>query len=104
MPSSERDETVKATMEKAGDAAVQKPRQVEIPPTIAVRQLAEMLDVTPVDAIKQLMRAGVMANINQVIDFKTASAVAAGFGVEAKLRHRTAAKAGRTAELKKPAR
>jgi translation initiation factor IF-2 len=88
-------------MEKAGDAAVQKPRQVEIPPTIAVRQLAEMLDVTPVDAIKQLMRAGVMANINQVIDFKTASTVAAGFGVEAKLRHRPAAKAGRTAELKK---
>ena len=101
MPSSERDETVKTTMEKAGDAAVQKPRQVEIPPTIAVRQLAEMLAVTPVDAIKQLMRAGVMANINQVIDFKTASAVAAGFGVEAKLRHRPAAKAGRTAELKK---
>lgn len=101
MPSSERDETVKTTMEKAGDAAVQKPRQIEIPPTIAVRQLAEMLDVTPVDAIKQLMRAGVMANINQVVDFKTASAVAAGFGIEAKLRHRPAAKAGRTAELKK---
>ncbi len=101
MPSSERDETVKATTEKAGGASAQKPRQVEIPSTIAVRQLAEMLDVTPVDAIKQLMRAGVMANINQVIDFKTASAVAAGFGVETKLRHRPAAKAGRTAELKK---
>jgi translation initiation factor IF-2 len=99
--SSERDETVKITTEKAGGASAQKPRQVEIPPTIAVRQLAEMLDVTPVDAIKQLMRAGVMANINQAIDFKTASAVAAGFGVEAKLRHRPAAKAGRTAELKK---
>ncbi len=101
MSSSERDETVKITTEKAGGASAQKPRQVEIPPTIAVRQLAEMLDVTPVDAIKQLMRAGVMANINQAIDFKTASAVAAGFGVEAKLKHRPAAKAGRTAELKK---
>jgi translation initiation factor IF-2 len=101
VPSSERDETVKTTTEKAGGASAQKPHQVEIPSTIAVRQLAEILDVTPVDAIKQLMRAGVMANINQVIDFKTASTVAAGFGIEAKLRHRPAAKAGRTAELKK---
>jgi translation initiation factor IF-2 len=101
VPSSERDETVKTTTEKVGGASVQKPRQVEIPSTIAVRQLAEILDVTPVDAIKQLMRAGVMANINQVIDFKTASTVAAGFGIEAKLRHLPAAKAGRTAELKK---
>jgi len=99
--SAERDETVKTTTEKAEGTSAQKPRQVEIPSTIAVRQLAEMLDVTPVDVIKQLMRAGVMANINQVIDFKTASAVAVGFGVEAKLRHRPPVKAGRTAELKK---
>jgi translation initiation factor IF-2 len=100
VPGSEKEEN-KTTPETTGNVTGQKARQVEIPPTIAVRQLAEMLNVTPVDAIKQLMRAGIMANINQVIDFKTASAVAAGLGVETKLIHRPAAKTGRTAEIKK---
>jgi translation initiation factor IF-2 len=97
----EKEETTKKAPEKAGNVAGQKPRQIDIPPTIAVRQLAEMLDVSPVDAIKQLMRTGIMANINQVVDFKTASSVAAGFGIEARLIHRPAAKIGRTAEQKK---
>jgi translation initiation factor IF-2 len=96
--SSEKNETVRTTAEKAEVPPPQKARQVELPPTITVRQLADTLKVTPIDAIKQLMRAGVMANINQVIDFKTASAVASGLGVETKLRHRPVAK---TAELKK---
>ena len=100
MSSSERNEDVKTT-EKAGGSQAPKLRQIEIPPTITVRQLAEMLDVTPVDAIKQLMRAGVMANINQVIDFKTATAVATGFGVETRLKHVPPVKAGRATELKK---
>lgn len=100
MVSSEKQgETAKTTEEKTGVVAQQK-RIIELPPAITVRQLAEILNVTPVDAIKQLMRIGAMANINQVIDFKTASQVAAGLGVETKLRHRTAVKAG-TAELKK---
>jgi translation initiation factor IF-2 len=98
------EEASKKVTEKDGNVAGQKPRQIEIPPTIAVRQLAEMLDVSPVDAIKQLMRAGIMANINQVIDFKTASSVAAGFGIEARLIHRPLAKIGRTAEQKKQQR
>lgn len=99
MVSSEKNETVKATTEKAEVIPPQKSRLVELPPNITVRQLSDTLKVSPVDAIKQLMRAGVMANINQVIDFKTASAVAAGFGVEAKLKRRTLAKG--TAETRK---
>lgn len=100
MVSSEKQgEAIKPTVEKSAGAAQQKP-VIELPPTIAVRQLAELINVTAVDAIKQLMRSGVMANINQVIDFKTASQVAAGFGVETKLRHRSAVKTG-IAELKK---
>jgi translation initiation factor IF-2 len=101
VPGSEKTETNKISTETTGTAPGQKARQVDIPPTIAVRQLADMLNVSPVDAIKQLMRAGIMANINQVIDFKTASAVAAGFGIETKLIHRATPKTGRTAELKK---
>ena len=56
---------------------------VEIPHTISVRQLAELLKVSAVDVIKQLMRNGVMANINQVIDYDTAVKVATSFGYEA---------------------
>ena len=58
--------------------------QVELPPSITVRQLADILKVEPVKVIKQLMRKGIMANVNQTIDFDTASITAAEFGYDAK--------------------
>jgi translation initiation factor IF-2 len=48
-----------------------------------VKQLSEILDCNPVDIIKQLMRAGIMANINQTIDFVVASRIANSFGFNA---------------------
>ncbi len=60
------------------------PPQIELPPSITVRQLADALKVEPTRVIKQLMRKGIMANVNQSIDFATASATAADFGYEAK--------------------
>jgi len=56
---------------------------VEIPGTISVRQLAEMLEISAIDVIKQLMRSSIMANINQVIDYEAAASVASEFGYEA---------------------
>ena len=58
------------------------PPQVELPTSITVRQLADLLKVEPVKVIKQLMRKGIMANINQVLDFETASKTAADLGYE----------------------
>ncbi|MBC8273399.1 MAG: translation initiation factor IF-2 [Chloroflexi bacterium] len=58
--------------------------QVSLPPAINVKQLADLLGVSAVDVIKQLMRNGVMANINQVIDFDAAAVIATAFGYEAK--------------------
>ena len=58
--------------------------QVELPPSITVRQLADILKVEPIKVIKQLMRKGIMANVNQSIDFDTASTTAADFGYNAK--------------------
>ncbi|HUW46598.1 MAG TPA: translation initiation factor IF-2 [Dehalococcoidia bacterium] len=58
--------------------------QVELPPFITVRQLADVLKVEPTKIIKQLMRKGIMANINQSVDFNTASITAAEFGYAAK--------------------
>jgi translation initiation factor IF-2 len=55
---------------------VQEKRVVEIPDFVTVRQLSELMDVSPIDVIKVLMSAGVMANINQQIDYETAAIVA----------------------------
>ena len=54
--------------------------KVELPPSMTVRQLADLLKVEPVKIIKQLMRNGIMATINQIIDFDTATMIATGFG------------------------
>jgi len=65
-------------------------KPIEIPHSIAVRQLADLLRVSAVDVIKQLMRNGIFANINQVIDYETAAAVATNLGYEAHPESRTA--------------
>ena len=64
--------------------------QIELPSPLSVRQLADTLKVEPVKVIKQLMRKGIMANINQAIDFDTATGVALDFGYSAqeKVEHR----------------
>ncbi len=45
-----------------------------------VRDLAEMMGCSPIELIKQLMNAGVMVNINQMIDYDTAAIVAEDMG------------------------
>jgi translation initiation factor IF-2 len=57
---------------------------IEIPETITVRDLAEQIEISPIDIIKQLMANGVMANINQLIDFDTAAIVMGELGFEAR--------------------
>jgi translation initiation factor IF-2 len=57
-------------------------RTVTIPAYLTVRQLAELLEKSPIDVIKELMNNGVMANINQQIDYDTAAIVAAELGFE----------------------
>ncbi len=56
---------------------------IEIPESLTVRDLADRIDASPIDVIKHLMANGVMANINQQIDFDTAAIVMAEFGYEA---------------------
>ncbi len=62
-----------------------KAKLIEIPHSVAVRQLADLLQVSAIDVIKQLMRSGIMANINQVIDYEAAASVATALGYEASL-------------------
>ena len=56
---------------------------IEIPNSLTVRELAARIEASPIEVIKKLMANGVMANINQQIDFDTAAIVIAEFGFEA---------------------
>ncbi|MEN4011290.1 MAG: translation initiation factor IF-2 [Chloroflexota bacterium] len=57
---------------------------IELPVSISVRDLALRMQASPIQIIKILMSNGVMANINQQIDFDTAAVVASELGFEAK--------------------
>ena len=56
--------------------------KVLIPDNIVVSELASRLKVTATEVIKKLMMLGVMATINQEIDFDTASLVAEELGAK----------------------
>ena len=60
-------------------------KTIDLPASITVRELAENIHTSPIEIIKALMANGVMANINQQIDFDTAAIVAAEMGYEATL-------------------
>ncbi len=55
---------------------------VTIGSAMSVGELADALGINPVEVIKILMGRGIMANINQQIDFDTAAGVAADLGFE----------------------
>ena len=60
-------------------------KTIELPMSITVRELAQAIQASPIEIIKTLMANGVMANINQQIDFDTAAIVAAEMGYEVTL-------------------
>ncbi len=55
---------------------------IELPDFVTVRELATYIERSPIDVIKELMSNGIMANINQQIDFDTAAIVAEEMGYE----------------------
>ena len=58
-------------------------KKIKIPYSISVRDLASLLQANSIQVMKILMMNGVMANINQTIDFDTAAIVANDLGFEA---------------------
>ena len=58
----------------------ERPTELALPETITVRDMSEMMGMSPIDVIKELMNNGIMANINQVIDFDTAAIIAEELG------------------------
>ncbi len=76
------------TIEQSTEHAFEKPvapivHEVDIPETIVVSELAQMLTVKGADVIKAMMGMGVMATINQVIDQDTAILIVEEMGHKA---------------------
>ena len=59
--------------------------KLELPASIVIRDLALKIEKSPIDLIKKLMSNGVMATINQTVDFDTAAIVVGEYGFEAVL-------------------
>src|SRR6266498_700540 len=57
--------------------------RLELPASIVIRDLAQKVQKSPIDLIKKLMSNGVMATINQTVDFDTAAIVVGEYGFEA---------------------
>ena len=55
---------------------------LELPTTITVKEFAELLSVNVADIIRELIKSGIFATINQLIDRDTASLVAGELGYE----------------------
>ncbi|NTW43206.1 MAG: GTP-binding protein, partial [Anaerolineaceae bacterium] len=60
-------------------------KKIILPTSLTVRELAQYMEASPIQVIKVLMTNGVMANINQQIDFDTAAIVASELGYEASI-------------------
>jgi len=60
----------------------QEPLEITIPDEITVGELAQKLKVSATEVIKKLMLLGVMAAVNQTIDFDTASLISEEFGAK----------------------
>jgi translation initiation factor IF-2 len=58
-------------------------RSVTLPEAMTVKELGDLLGITPVEVIKRLITHSVMASLNQTVDYATASLVAADLGLEA---------------------
>ncbi len=81
----------------AGDRRNAQSRALALPQTMTVQYLAEVLDQSPIDVIKQLMRNGIMASMNQVIDYPVATLVTTPLGIRTTLASEATAATGKTA-------
>ena len=79
-----------ANVGKSGDVKVgersttPKAPVIELPASMSVKDLADLLHISSIEVIKQLMRNGIMANINQVINYDVAASGSQRFWLRSK--------------------
>ena len=83
MRSSRRETEAQRLARIAAERAKKPQIVVKIPDEIVVSDLAAMLKMTAAEVVKKLFSLGVMATINQVIDYDTAAIVATELGAKA---------------------
>ena len=67
----------------AGPRTPVRPRgPIALPSVLTVREFSEATGIGASEILKSLMKGGVIANINQQIDYETAAVIAADFGLE----------------------
>ena len=69
-----------APQTKREEPTIKKP--IKIGDTVSVKELAEKMSKPVAEIIKKLLMLGIMANINQELDFETASLIAVDFGIQ----------------------
>ncbi|MBI2941423.1 MAG: translation initiation factor IF-2 [Chloroflexi bacterium] len=79
-----------------------EPVVVELPANMTVKDLADLLRVAPAQVIKALLTNGVMATINQTIDYETAAIVASDLDFQVKEAPAPAVAAEEAPELEDP--
>jgi len=67
---------------EATKTAAKTDNVIEVPLYISVRELAQLMSISPIDIIKELMNNGIMANINQQLDFDTVTIIGEEMGYE----------------------
>jgi translation initiation factor IF-2 len=70
---------------------VTQKQAILVPDYLSVRELAELIETSPIDVMKRLIANGIMATINQQIDFETAALVIEEMGYEAQSQSAVAA-------------
>jgi len=90
------------TEDKGSGTPATESHLIEIPETLSVKQLADLMQVSGIDVIKQLMRNGIMVNINQAISYEAAAEVTTAFNFEVKLKPQAGRKSASViSEIKK---
>jgi translation initiation factor IF-2 len=77
-------------------------KKLTLPATVTVKELAERLSVSGPQLIKYLMSNGVLATLNQSVDFDTAALAADHFGFEAESEEAAAAAAPTSTRRRNP--
>ncbi|MFA6948658.1 MAG: translation initiation factor IF-2 [Eubacteriales bacterium] len=72
----------KLKKQEAAERAKKQQLSITLPETMVVNELAMKLRVTVADVVKKLMMLGVMASVNQAVDYDTAALVALEFGAK----------------------
>ncbi|MEK7247856.1 MAG: translation initiation factor IF-2 N-terminal domain-containing protein, partial [Chloroflexota bacterium] len=85
-------------MTQRSDPPAPTAKKIRLPRQITVRELGEELGVSGIEIIKELMKRGVMASVNQTVDYEMASAVAQALGWEAETDAMGIAEAAEAAE------